>query len=278
MTTRRARIIRAAVVQLCSGPDPTRNLERSAALVREAHRLGASWVLLPENFAFLGSESDKLRYAQAVEGGEFTAPLRALARELGIVVLAGGLPEASADPRRTFNTSVVIGRDGATLAVYRKVHLFDVDVPNGPSLRESSATVAGDDVVVADIDGIRVGLSICYDVRFPELYRALVDRGSTVLTIPAAFTLQTGKDHWEPLLRARAIESQCFVLAPAQHGHHGGERTSWGKSMIVDPWGTVLATVPEQEGVAVATLDFDYLERVRTRLPALTHRRLTVAP
>ncbi len=184
------------------------------------------------------------------------------------------MPEASDDPARPFNTSVLVDPRGAIAATYRKVHLFDVSLADGTSARESAASSAGSEAVTAAVNGVRIGLSICYDVRFPELYRRLVDQGARIVTVPAAFTLTTGKDHWHALLRARAIENQVYVLAPAQHGKHPRGRQTYGKSIIVDPWGEVVAQCSEGEGFAAALLDFDYQDRVRTSLPSLLHRKL----
>ena len=195
-------------------------------------------------------------------------------------VVAGGMPEKSGDPQRPFNTSLLVTPEGVVAARYRKIHLFDVDLPDGTKLLESGATSAGNDHAVADLPGVssthdvRLGMTICYDLRFPELYRRLSAEGVRVITVPAAFTLTTGKDHWHVLLRARAIENQVYVLAPAQHGRHPRGRQTYGKSIIVDPWGDVLAQAPEGEGWATATLDFAAQDRVRASLPCLTHRRL----
>ncbi len=189
-------------------------------------------------------------------------------------MLAGSISERTDDPRRTANTSALVGDDGSLLAVYRKIHLFDVAIPDGARYAESEGVRAGDQVVLAATALGRVGLSICYDLRFPELYRRLAALGAEILTIPSAFTLYTGKDHWEVLVRARAIENLAYVVAPAQVGKHGPRRETYGNAMIVDPWGVVLARCPDGEGVCVAPFRRDRLERVRRELPALKHRRL----
>jgi predicted amidohydrolase len=190
------------------------------------------------------------------------------------IVLAGGtLPERIPGDPRVYNTSVVVDADGTLKGIYRKIHLFDVAIP-GATHQESRNVAPGEDVVVAETRAGTIGLSVCYDIRFPELYRSLVDRGAKLLLIPAAFTVPTGRDHWEVLIRARAIESQAFVLASAQYGTHTPRRRSYGRSMIVDPWGVPLCTVPDGEGIGVAELDFGALESIRERLPALRHRRL----
>jgi predicted amidohydrolase len=263
-----------AAVQITSTEDVEQNLARSAAWTRRAAEAGAQLVVLPENYGFLGPEEARLAHAQSVEEGGFVAPLREVAREHAIHVLAGSIPEAGPDATHTYNTSVLIGPRGETLAVYRKIHLFDVDVPHGPSFRESASVAPGREPVVADVRGWPIGLTICYDLRFPELYRALASQGALLLAVPAAFTLQTGKDHWDLLLRARAVENTCFVVASGQFGHHGGPRYSWGKSQVIDAWGTPLAIAPEREGFALAVIDPDDQERVRRMLPSLRHRRM----
>jgi predicted amidohydrolase len=201
-----------------------------------------------------------------------------LARRLRITLLLGSLPEHVPGDTRVRNTSVLIGPDGQTLARYRKIHLFDIDLPGMEHLKESKAVAPGDEIVVADTPLGPVGLTICYDMRFPELYRELVRRGARVLCVPSAFTERTGKAHWEVLLRARAIENLAYVLAPAQVGHHGGGRASHGQALIADPWGAVVAQVPDGEGVALAELDFARLARLRRELPALSHVRLPLSP
>ena len=268
--------MRVAVVQLSSQADPKKNLERVVELVSRAADLGAELVALPENFAFMGeSDEQKRAIAEDLAGdGPIVKTLTELARKKTIFVLAGGMPEKSGDDARPFNTSALFAPNGALLARYRKIHLFDVDLPDGTTLRESSACAPGEDTVVTDVRGRKLGMTICYDVRFPELYRRLLDAGAEMITVPAAFTLTTGKDHWLTLLRARAIENQVFVVAPAQHGKHPRGRQTYGKSCIIDPWGDVLAQCGEGEGVAVATLDFEYQARVRAALPSLSHRKL----
>jgi predicted amidohydrolase len=274
--------MRAAVVQLNSQDDVGHNLARARHFIAQAASAGAEFVTLPENFAFMGEESVKREIAEAVHRngdafGPIVSALLESAAKHGVWVLGGGLPERSPDPARPFNSSVLVSPAGAVAAVYRKVHLFDVSLADGTSLRESAATHAGDEAVTADVTHggatARVGLSVCYDVRFPELYRQLVNAGARVVTVPSAFTLTTGKDHWHVLLRARAIENQVYVLAPAQHGRHPRGRQTYGKSLIVDPWGEVIAQCSEGEGFAMATLDFEYLEHVRASLPSLGHRK-----
>jgi predicted amidohydrolase len=263
----------AAVAQMTSTADVGRNLETAERLVAEAAARGARFVSLPENFAFLRSEGEPVPEAQALDG-PWVRRLAQTGRRHELTLLLGSLPEKVAGDARVYNTSVLIGPDGATIATYRKMHLFDIDLPGMEHLKESKAVRPGEELVVADAPFGRIGLSICYDVRFPELYRRLARQGARVLAVPSAFTERTGKDHWEVLLRARAIENLAYVVAAAQTGHHGGGRASHGHSMIVDPWGAVLAQVPEGEGVALAELDFARQDRLRRELPALGHARL----
>jgi predicted amidohydrolase len=261
---------------MTSTTDVERNLSTAEALAERAAARGAAFVGLPENFAFLRSEGQPVPEPQDLDG-PWVLRMADLARRLRVTLLLGSLPERVPGDARVRNTSVLLGPDGATLAAYRKIHLFDVDLPGMEHLKESKAVVPGEEIVVAETALGPVGLSICYDVRFPELYRELARRGARVLCVPSAFTERTGKAHWEVLLRARAIENLAFVLAPAQVGHHGGGRSSHGQAMIVDPWGTVLAQAPDGEGVAVAELDFDRLAQRRRELPALSHARLAPA-
>jgi predicted amidohydrolase len=263
----------AAAVQLTSTADRAQNLATAAALVEEACRRGARFVALPENVEFMGPEREKVAQAEPLDGPGFGLFGR-LARENGIWLLAGSLAESSAVPGKVHNTSVLFGPDGGRLAVYRKMHLFDVDIPDGARYRESEVVAPGDAPVTVDAGFAKVGLTVCYDLRFPELYRALSAAGAEVLTVPAAFTLHTGKDHWEVLLRARAVENTAFVIAPAQVGRHSEKRVTYGNAMIVDPWGTVIARASDGPGLAVAELSPDVLRRVRSELPSLRHRRL----
>ena len=263
-----------AAVQLSSQADVVQNLDRARELVRRAAQRGAELVLLPENFAFFGPEADKRGLAESLAGGSIAGALSEMARESKVFLVGGGFPERSQDPERPHNTLLVLGPDGAQLGVYRKIHLFDVELGSGGSYSESAATSAGSSVLVVDVAGFKLGLSICYDVRFPELYRALSEQGAEVLLVPAAFTLHTGKDHWHVLLRARAIEAQAFMVAAAQHGSHPGGRQTYGHSLVVDPWGTVIAEASDGPGLAQATLERSRLEAVRRSLPSLSHRRL----
>jgi predicted amidohydrolase len=266
--------LRVAAVQLTSGPDVARNIAVAERLVRRAAALGARLAVLPEKWHCIDVASRPAAGAEPLDGPSLGAA-RGWARELGIAIVAGSVVERIPGDRRAFNTSVLVLPDGTAAATYRKLHLFDVDV-GGVSYRESAGARPGDAVVVGETLGRRIGLSVCYDLRFPELYRRLADRGAEILTVPSAFTAATGKDHWEPLLRARAIENQAFVIAAGQSGVHPNGNASHGRSMVVDPWGVILAQAPDGEGVAVADLDFARLREIRDRLPALRHRRADV--
>lgn len=266
---------KVGVVQMTSGPDVGANLDTVERLVRDAVQDGAKLVVIPECFAYLGPEQGKLEIAEALPaGGPILARMVALARAHAVELVLGGFWERGASAEKVRNACVHLGADGAVRAIYRKIHLFDVDLPDGTKLEESATVEPGSELVVADTVLGKLGLSVCYDVRFPELYRGLVDRGAIALAIPAAFTLTTGKDHWHVLLRARAIEAQSYVLAAAQTGHHFGQRRSYGHALICDPWGTVLAEHGEGEGVATAWVDSAVVERVRASLPSLRHRVL----
>jgi predicted amidohydrolase len=262
-----------AAAQMTSTADRARNLDTAVRLVNEAADLGAKLIGLPENFAFMGPEEQRLATAETLDGPTLGA-LRELARQRGVFILAGSIAEKVTEPRKTANTSALIADDGSIVAAYRKIHLFDVQIPDGARYAESEVVVPGDMAVVAPTSLGRIGLTICYDLRFPELYRKLSTLGAQLITIPSAFTLFTGKDHWEVLVRARAIENLAYVLAPAQVGRHSASRQTFGSAMIVDPWGVVLARCPDGEGVCVARFDRTRLERVRQELPALKHRKL----
>jgi predicted amidohydrolase len=265
----------AAAVQLTSTSDERANWEMAEGLVARAAASGARFVATPENTNYLGPHEEKVRRAEPLEGPTCRR-FGALARRLGIHLLLGSYNEKSDDPGRCYNTSVFFAPDGETLAVYRKIHLFDVDVPNGVRFSESLTCLPGEGTTVVATPLGRFGLSICYDLRFGELYRRLVDEGAEIVMIPSAFTLATGKDHWEPLVRARAIETQCYVVAPAQQGKHddGGLAQTWGHAMIVDPWGIPLATASDGPGLALAEIDLERVARVRQAIPVGSHRRL----
>jgi deaminated glutathione amidase len=270
--------LRVGAVQLCSTNDQAANLARCRELTGQAASEGAQLVVLPECFSFLGrGEGEKLAHAENFDEPASPGPVLAMLRELatrhGVWIVGGGTPErVPGDARRTYNTALVIDPRGELATRYRKIHLFDVDIPGGAVLRESDATARGSELVAIEIAGAPVGVTICYDVRFPELYRKLVkDMGAEILLVPAAFTAHTGAAHWHLLLRARAIEDQAWVIAAAQWGRHSDKRESYGHSLIVDPWGTVVGERAEGDGVVVATLDGEAVARCRTRMPCLQH-------
>ena len=261
--------MRAAAVQLNSTGDKDRNLETAERLVRDAARDGAELVVLPEKWNLLAAGAELMRGAEPLDGPSLTAA-RGWARELGIHLLAGSIAERNGERAR--NTSVLIGPGGEDAAVYRKIHMFDVEV-GGVAYRESEHEDAGEEIVTAPLGDLIAGLTVCYDLRFPELYRILAVRGARLVTVPSAFTLTTGRDHWEVLLRARAIENQVFLVAPDQVGETPPHYHSYGRSMIVDPWGVVLATAPDEECFIAADLDLAMQDRVREKLPSLANRR-----
>ncbi len=267
--------MRAAAVQLNSTADKGRNLEVAERLVRSAAADGAALVVLPEKWNLLGDAAALLDGAEPLDGPTI-AEASSWASELEIHLVAGSIAERVEGQEKAFNTSTLIGPGGELEATYRKVHMFDVDV-GGVAYRESAHEEAGDEVVTAGLvgglEGTTVGLTVCYDLRFPELYRILAVRGATVITVPSAFTLDTGRDHWEVLLRARAIENQAFVVAANQIGEAPPHYRSYGRSMILDPWGLVLAQAPDEECFVAADLDLEAQGRIRERLPSLANRR-----
>jgi deaminated glutathione amidase len=262
--------LRAAAVQLNSRSDKARNLAVAERLVAAAAADGAELVALPEKWNLLAGGEELLAGAEPLDGPSLSAA-RGWARTLGIHLLAGSIAERG-DGEKASNTSVLIGPDGEDLAVYRKIHMFDVDA-GGVSYRESEHEEAGSAIVTGPVGGLLAGLTVCYDLRFPELFRILAVRGARLLTVPSAFTAATGRDHWEVLLRARAIENQAFVIAPNQVGEAPPHFDSFGHSAIVDPWGAVLATAPDEECFVAADLDLAAQDRVRESLPSLSNRR-----
>jgi predicted amidohydrolase len=278
-----------AAIQLQSTSNEAQNLEVAAALIERAASYGASLVATPENTNFLGPHEDKVRGAQALDG-PVCARFAELARKHSIYVLLGSFNEANEQARaqaaaaadgpaklgRCNNTSVLFAPDGGRVAVYRKIHLFDVDVSEEVRFKESATIAPGSEVVAAPTPFGTLGLSVCYDLRFPELYAALVKKGAQIITVPSAFTLMTGKDHWYALLRARAIETQCYVIAPAQSGRHDdrGLRHSYGHSLVIDPWGQVIASASDGPALALAEVDLERVARVRKQIPVADHRRL----
>ena len=267
--------MKIACVQLNSGDELQENLRRAQAWVEEAANAGACIVILPENFAWCArDEAARKALAVSLQDSPIVAWMRALSSRLGIVLVGAGLPLAGSRKGKARNAAVVV-ECGEVLAAYAKMHLFDVEIP-GESWHESAHTEAGERPVIVETMGLRIGLAICYDLRFPELFRAYA--GCDLMALGAAFTVPTGKAHWEALLRARAIENQCYVAAAAQWGRHPGGRETFGHSMIIGPWGEVCAVLEEGEGVIAAELDRSRIADVRRRLPALAHRRAVAAP
>ena len=263
--------IRIACVQLTASADKSANLERAERLVARAASLGADVIALPEKWSGVGSAEQLHALAEPLDGGESVEALSGWARTHGVSIVGGSFTERREGREKLSNTSVVLAPDGSVGAVYRKIHLFDVEVA-GLVYRESEAEEAGTEPVVAEIEGWPAGLTVCYDLRFPELYRVLALEGAELVTVPANFTERTGRDHWAVLLRARAIENQLYVVAPAQVGEPMPGRRSYGRSAIVDPWGTVLAQAPDEETVIVAEIDRARVRDVRAKLPSLASR------
>ena len=263
----------AAAVQMLASDDKAANLKEAEHWIRHAAGQGAQFIALPEVFIWRGSKKLEREFAEEIPGPSSTA-MAELARELKVHLLAGSILEAIPAQHRAYNTSLLFDPAGRLLASYRKIHLFDVDLANGVSLRESDTRAHGAEVVTAQTDLCIVGLSVCYDVRFPELYRGLAKHGAQVIFVPSAFTAYTGQAHWHALLRARAIENQAYIVAPDQFGKHAKSFEAYGHSLIVDPWGKILAELADGPGVITTEIDLEYLASVRAELPALNHRRL----
>ena len=272
--------IRAAAVQMISSTDPDANIDTMKRLVRQAAEQGADWVLLPEYWPLMGcKDTDKLAFAEPLVGGNFSetrsarfqTTLSETSAECGVVLFGGTIPLESLDAGKVMNTMLVYDRDGTQIGLYHKMHLFGFS-GLGERYAEADTISAGGDVPKLTADGVPLAAGVCYDLRFPEFFRA--QQPFDVLLLPAAFTYTTGKAHWELLLRARAVENQCYVIASAQGGEHESGRRTFGHSMIIDPWGEILAVLPEGEGIVIADLDATRLQSVRTRLPALKHRLL----
>jgi predicted amidohydrolase len=266
--------LRVAACQLNSRGDRAANLAAAVEMLERAAASGADLAVLPEYVDYLGPASGEPE-PEPVDGS-FGRLFADTARRLSMWVIAGSFHEVGPDPEHTYNTTLVFDRSGTLAGVYRKIHLFDIELAGRPevSYQESRRVAPGTEVVCVDVEGVRVGLSICYDLRFPELYRRLAVDGARVVVVPAAFTTHTGRDHWEVLLRARAIENQCYVVAAGQSGEHDPGRSCYGHSMVVDPWGTVVAQAVDGPGLVVADLTLDRVERIRTELPSLANRRL----
>jgi deaminated glutathione amidase len=274
---------RVAALQLCATPDVDANLACAERLIGEARERGAGVIMLPEAFAFLGPERAKAEILEALpdpaagdddfEPGPILRRCLALARDSGVHLILGGFHETAPEPGKSFNTCVHIDPRGRVAARYRKIHLFDVSLADGTELQESRRTMPGDNAVVTHLPFGKLGLSVCYDLRFPYLYQTLVDLGAIAITVPSAFTRPTGAAHWHVLLRARAIETQCYVIAPAQHGQNWEKRSSYGHSVIIDPWGEIVDELADGDGMVLADIDPGRVASVRAQLPSLSHRR-----
>jgi predicted amidohydrolase len=260
-----------ALIQTDAGADPEANVARAAELAETAAVAGARLIALPEYLQYRGPD-DGFRASARPIPGPFTAPFAEIARQHGCWILAGSLAETSEDPARPFNTSALLGPDGEIVARYRKIHLFDVAVERGPVDTESARVTGGHEAVVVDVGGASLGMTICYDLRFPELYRTLALAGAEVLAVPSNFMERTGRDHWEVLLRARAIENGAWVIAPSQTGGPAGQ-PAYGHSMVIDPWGIVVAQAPDGEAVVHAVIDTDRVAEMRRQIPVLANRR-----
>lgn len=265
---------KVAVVQHCATTDVEKNLTTLESLSKQAASEGAAVITWPEAFAYLGRHDGKREILEALpDGGPIFHRCAQLAQQLNCELLLGGFHEASPNADKCFNTSVYLGRDGNIKAMYRKIHLFDVSIQDGPTLQESRQTEAGEKAVVVDTLFGCLGLTVCYDVRFPMLYQKLADQGAIAMSVPSAFTATTGALHWHTLLKARAIETQSYVIAPAQHGQHSKHRASYGHSLIVDPWGRVVAELPDGDGYVIAEVDPEQTLQVRSEIPSLANRR-----
>jgi len=268
--------VRVAAIQMNSGADVSQNLDLAGGLLRDAASDGCTLAVLPENFALMPEQGrDKNRHAEHPGDGPIQDFLAKTAGDLGLWIIAGSMPLVSPEGERVYGACLAIDDDGRTRAIYRKIHLFDVDLPDREeSYRESHSMYPGDEPVTVTTPAGRVGVTICYDLRFPELYRTLVDEGASVFTVPAAFTVVTGKAHWHTLLRARAIENLAYVIAPGQFGEHPDNRETFGHSLIVDPWGRIIAEQAAGNGVVAADIDPEEPAKLRESFPALANRRL----
>ncbi len=258
---------------MTAGSDKGANRKSAERLVRQAASQGAVLVALPETFNWRGKRSDDAGAAESLDG-ESVSAMASLASELKIHIIAGSITERIEGQEKTYNTSVLLGPDGTKMAVYRKIHLFDIDLPGRVTMKESASRMPGTEVACVGSALGAIGLTVCYDLRFPELYRRLALQGAKILSVPSCFTFPTGEAHWESLLRARAIENQAYVIAPAQFGPNVHGYSDYGNSMIIDPWGRVLGRASDCESVVMAPIDLHYLERVRHQLPALSHVKL----
>ncbi len=268
---------RVATIQMVSTPEVTKNLTQAGELIAEAAAQGAEFALLPEYFPIIGrDERDKLKHREAFGSGPIQDFLAAQARQHKLWLMGGTVPLDCGDANRVYNSCLLYNPDGQVVARYDKIHLFDVQVDkaSNEAYNESTTIAAGEDIVTVATPFGRIGMSVCYDLRFPELYRRLLDQDISIITVPSAFTVTTGKRHWEMLLRARAVENLCYVIAANQGGQNTEKRATWGHSMIIDPWGEILAEIEQGPGVACADLDLDQLRTLRKSFPVLQHRKL----
>lgn len=263
-----------AAIQNCAGPDVNKNLDTICALGLSAAAAGAEVIMVPEAFAFLGPDEAKQKIVEPLpQGGPILERCQRLATETSCDLILGGFHEQSSTPGKAYNTCVHVSKSGNIVAMYRKIHMFDIALADGTVLNESARTIPGTTVVTTQLGFGTLGLSICYDVRFPYVYQRLVDQGAIALTVPSAFTATTGKAHWHVLLRARAIEAQSYVIAPAQHGNNWGKRHSYGHSLIINPWGEIITELPTGDGFILGLIDPAQVQQVRQQLPSLQHRR-----
>lgn len=266
--------LKVASIQLNSQDNKEMNVKKALTLIEKAAMDGAKLVVLPEYFNFLGDDKEKIKHAESIPGPTSTA-LMEKAKELGIYIHCGSILEKG-DEKRSYNTSLLIDDQGNIVATYRKIHLFDVEIEGRVVAKESDSIIPGDQVVTAVTPFGKLGFAICYDLRFPELFRSLVLKGAQIIVLPAAFTLYTGIHHWEVLLRARAIENQCYVIASGQFGSYPPNRTNFGSSMIIDPWGIVVARAPEMECYIMADIDLNRVKESRERVPCLSNRKPSI--
>ncbi|WP_126425412.1 carbon-nitrogen hydrolase family protein [Brevibacillus marinus] len=264
--------LKIAAIQMDSQNKKAENLAKAEKMIREAKAKGASYISLPEYFNFIGTEEEEAANAEVIPDGQTVRFLASLAKELQVWLHGGSMLEKVPGESKYYNTTLLFNPAGEIVGRYRKIHLFDVEIENGPSFLESNTKNHGREIVVCDTDFAKIGLAICYDIRFPELFRLLALQGAEILMLPAEFTLFTGRDHWEVLLRARAIENQTYVIAPGQIGKKPAFQ-SYGRTLVVDPWGTVIATASDKETVLVSEIDLAYLREMRIQVPSLANRR-----